>query len=199
MSRVQMPATRPYWLRLAIATASSTSSNVDDRQHRAEDLFLRDAHVRRHAIEQRRLEVEAAAERRIRRPRAAGGHARAFLRADRHVAFDRLELLLRDDRPHVGIAHARARRASPSRVRRAARRARRAPSARRAGASRPSTSGRRSGRSRWRRPATARSRSASAKTMFGDLPPSSITTGTTLSAAILATAMPTSTEPVNVS
>ena len=48
-------------------------------------------------------------------------------------------------------------------------------------------------------PCAARSRSASAKTMFGDLPPSSITTGTTLSAAILATPMPTSTEPVNVS
>jgi hypothetical protein len=41
--------------------------------------------------------------------------------------------------------------------------------------------------------------SASANTMFGDLPPSSMTTGTTLSAAIFATATPTSTDPVNVS
>ena len=41
--------------------------------------------------------------------------------------------------------------------------------------------------------------SASAKTTFGDLPPSSITTGTTFSAAIFATATPTSTDPVKVS
>ena len=46
------------------------------------------------------------------RPRAARGHVRAFTLADLHVAFDHLELLLRDDRPHVGIADARARRAS---------------------------------------------------------------------------------------
>ena len=48
-------------------------------------------------------------------------------------------------------------------------------------------------------PCTVRSRSASANTMFGDLPPSSMTTGTTLSAAIFATAMPTDTDPVKVS
>ena len=48
-------------------------------------------------------------------------------------------------------------------------------------------------------PVAARSRSASANTMFGDLPPSSMTTGTTFSAASLATWTPTSTEPVNVS
>ena len=44
----------------------------------------------------------------------------------------------------------------------------------------------------------ARSRSASAKTMLGDFPPSSRVTGTTLSAAAFITAIPVGTEPVKV-
>src|SRR2546430_15944130 len=46
--------------------------------------------------------------------------------------------------------------------------------------------------------AAARSRSASAKMMFGDLPPSSSVTGTTLSAAAFMMAIPVGTEPVKV-
>src|SRR6187549_4009687 len=80
---------------------------VDDRQHRPEDLFLRDAQAGRYRFEQRRLKVVAAAERRVGRPRAAGGDVRAFGRADLHVLLNRFELALRDDRSHVGIAHAR--------------------------------------------------------------------------------------------
>ncbi len=45
---------------------------------------------------------------------------------------------------------------------------------------------------------SARSKSASAKTMNGDLPPSSVTEGTTLAAAAWATLMPVGTEPVKV-
>jgi hypothetical protein len=43
----------------------------------------------------------------------------------------------------------------------------------------------------------AASRSASAKTMFGDLPPSSSVTGTQLSAAAFVISVPTSDDPVN--
>ncbi|MNT56903.1 hypothetical protein D3C72_1942400 [compost metagenome] len=46
-------------------------------------------------------------------------------------------------------------------------------------------------------PVTRSSRSASAKTMFGDLPPSSSVTRLTVSAASLLTAMPARVEPVN--
>ena len=43
----------------------------------------------------------------------------------------------------------------------------------------------------------ADSRSASGKTMLGDLPPSSSPTGTTFVAAACATSVPTSRDPVN--
>jgi hypothetical protein len=41
---------------LAIAIGLLEIVERDDRQDRSEDLFLRDAHVGRHAVEQRRLE-----------------------------------------------------------------------------------------------------------------------------------------------
>src|SRR5205807_2495002 len=71
---------------------------LDDGEHRTENLFLRDAHLRRDAIEKRRRVVEAAAERRTRRPLPARGNRGALASADFHVALDRLELPLRDDR-----------------------------------------------------------------------------------------------------
>src|SRR5947207_9162901 len=69
---------------------------VDDREHRPEDLFLRDPHLRRYVIEKRRRKIEPAPERRIRRPLAAGGNCGAFAAADLHVLLDDLELTLRD-------------------------------------------------------------------------------------------------------
>src|SRR6188472_4379150 len=48
-------------------------------------------------------------------------------------------------------------------------------------------------------PSTARSRSASSKTMKGALPPSSIDTFLTLAAHLAISALPTSVEPVKVS
>ena len=107
---------------LAMATASSSSSNGQHHDHRAEDLLLDRLHLRLAAGEQRRRHVEA-------RARCAPGDDRrrrlgAFVGAGGDVALDAVALRGRDDRPddrvlvervaHLQVAGASRRAASTS-------------------------------------------------------------------------------------
>ena len=81
-----------------------------DRHHRTEDLFARDAHRGRHAVEHRRAQEGAAGERRILRHVAAAHQARALLAPDLEVALHALAVRARDQRADLGalierIAH----------------------------------------------------------------------------------------------
>ena len=74
----------------------------DDRHDRPEDLLLRDPHVVRHVVEDRRHQVCAIGERRIRRRLASDHDLGALLEADLDVVADPLSLLLADERADLG-------------------------------------------------------------------------------------------------
>ena len=73
------------------ATASSKSLDADQRGRRAEDLLLRDPHLRVDVAEDRRAVVEALVEPVARRDLAAGQQLRALVQADPRVRVDLLE------------------------------------------------------------------------------------------------------------
>src|SRR5262249_40061334 len=76
--------------------------NFDDREHGTENLFLRDAHRRRDAVENRRP-VEPAVDPLLSFvDRAAGQKPRAFVLADLHVAVRLFARGFVDERPHLG-------------------------------------------------------------------------------------------------
>ena len=74
----------------------------DDRQHRPEDLLLRDRHVVAHVGEDRRLHEVAAVEA-LGRLRAAGDELRALLDALLDVAAHALALDVGDQRPELRV------------------------------------------------------------------------------------------------
>src|SRR5205807_3402759 len=69
----------------------------NDREHRTEDLFLRDPHAVVDVHEERRLDVPALLHRG--RSSAAAGDLRAFLLAGADVALDAITLARGDERP----------------------------------------------------------------------------------------------------
>ena len=73
------------------------------RQHRAEDLFLVDAHRGRHVVEQGAAGEEAALVSGHLVAAAIDDELRAFRDTQCDVALDALQRLVRDDRPHLGI------------------------------------------------------------------------------------------------
>src|SRR6185437_6871535 len=73
------------------------------RIHRAEDLFLRDAHRGLHLGEDGRLQEEAVRQRAISAPLAAQNQLGPLLLADCDVFFDALQLLGVDYRSHVRL------------------------------------------------------------------------------------------------
>src|SRR6185437_12671068 len=72
-------------------------------EHRAEDLFLVDAHLRRDVIEETAAEEIAALVALQREAAPVDDELRAFRKADIDIAFDALVGLARDERPHLGI------------------------------------------------------------------------------------------------
>ncbi len=75
----------------------------DRRDHRAEDLFLRDAHVVLHIGKHRRLHEIALRERALGEAAAAGKCRGALLLSDVEIAGDAVHLLLRHQRPDLGV------------------------------------------------------------------------------------------------
>jgi hypothetical protein len=144
------------------------------RQYRAEDLLAAHPHVRPHRVEHRGFDVVAAAV--AQRLLAAEGHARALGDAGIDVASTRLRWPLSISAP-ICVAGSNG---WPSVMVRATRSmasiSRRAPARARSGASRRGRSRRRCNRCPRRSPAAACSRSASAITRCGLLPPSSSAT-----------------------
>ena len=181
---------------LAMATASSSSVERDHHLHRAEDFVLRQPVVRaRRRDEQRRRQVVAAARahrrrcsplrRRSRRRRdCRGSRRRSPSAAPRPAGRDR-------DRRWPGRPAARG----------SARPCARAPRRGSCAATRMRELAEQVWPAFWMpaltRNGSARSRSASANTSCGDLPPSSSVTGTTFLAAARWISWPTATEPVN--
>ena len=169
----------------------------DDAKDRAEDLLLGDAHVRAHLGKDRRFDVEPGIQT-ARTARSAGDELRAFRNADADHGLDPVELGTVGDCPVGGGLRREGRR----------RRSHPRPAWRSNSISESSARGTiiRVGAlhdwPRLRKAAampreTARSRSASGRITFGDLPPSSCATRLTVGAAAWATAMPARVEPVN--
>ena len=76
---------------------------VEHHHHRSEYLFTDDRHVVVAAVEHRRRDEETAAERAVRQPLAADQHARAFCLAAFDVGHDLAQVLLGDQRAHLGL------------------------------------------------------------------------------------------------
>ena len=93
---------------------------ADQRRRRAEDLLLRDPHLRVDVAEDRRPVEEALVEAVPGRDLAAGEELRALVLADLRVRVDLLERALVDDRADVGVVVPARRRAAASRPRRRA-------------------------------------------------------------------------------
>ncbi len=188
-SRVQIEPDRPKSLSLAIRIASASSSNGDDRDHRAEDLLAQRPVGRVGRRQHGRRVPEARALR-----RAAAERDR---RVVGHVGRDPVALAGADQRAHLGVLVARV---GDDDAADGGLEQLHEPvvddCARPGCASARSSPGR-----RCRRPRTARSprpgsRSASAKTTFALLPPSSSVTGLICAAQPAITCRPTSVEPV---
>ena len=156
-------------------------------EHRPEDLLAREPHRRLDGAEDRRLDEVAV----VRGPRAAGDQVGAVLARGGDAGLDVVAVRLERDRAHLGRGIQRV--AEPDRPRPL-----RQPrhelvvhgGLARAAASPPCRSGRSPRRRRPRRRSAAASRSASANTMCGDLPPSSSDTRARCDAALFMTAMP---------